>query len=61
MQENQESSKLSKRNESEMIFKKKLNWNQLLNHTPEETITLDENGNYDIKKYPEFHDWMING
>ena len=61
MPEKGESSKLSKQNESEMIFKKKLDWNQVLNRTPEETIAFDENGNYDIKKYPEFHDWMING
>lgn len=44
MPEKGESSKLSKQNESEMIFKKKLDWNQVLNRTPEETIAFDENG-----------------
>lgn len=61
MQEKRESGKLSKQNESEMILKKKSDWNQILKRTPEETITVDKNGNYDIKKHPEFHDWMTNG
>lgn len=32
---------------------------ELLKKIPVETIEIDENGHYDPKKHPEFHDWMV--
>ncbi|GFZ27375.1 AbrB family transcriptional regulator [Lactobacillus corticis] len=26
-----------------------------------ENIEIDENGHYDPKQSPDFHDWMVNG
>ena len=38
-----------------------LDWAQLIAELPEEKVESDRNGNYDPKKSPHFHDWMVNG
>ncbi|RMC51156.1 AbrB/MazE/SpoVT family DNA-binding domain-containing protein [Lactobacillus sp. ESL0225] len=48
----------------EIIIKKlptALNWANLVKQLPVEDIDIDENGHYDSKKSPDFHDWMVNG
>ena len=34
---------------------------ELLKDYPVEHVEFDEHGRYDVDKYPEFHDWVING
>lgn len=34
---------------------------ELLKDYPVEHVEFDEHGRYDADKYPEFHDWVING
>lgn len=36
-------------------------WRELLRDIPVEKVKINENGHYDPKKSPEFHDWMVNG
>ena len=54
-------------NESKQIVIEKapsaLDWEKLLQskEIPSEKIVLDEKGQYDSKKHPDFHDWMVNG
>ncbi|MEE5988567.1 AbrB/MazE/SpoVT family DNA-binding domain-containing protein [Ligilactobacillus equi] len=38
-----------------------LDWTDLVRKIPVEKVELDENGHYDPKKAPDFHDWMVNG
>lgn len=38
-----------------------LDWENLIFELPEEKVKIDKNGNYDPKKSPNFHDWMVNG
>ncbi|WP_304676096.1 AbrB family transcriptional regulator [uncultured Lactobacillus sp.] len=38
-----------------------LDWKNLIFKLPEEKVKIDKNGNYDPKKSPNFHDWMVNG
>lgn len=38
-----------------------LDWANLVKQIPVEDVDIDENGHYDPKKSPEFHDWMVNG
>ena len=38
-----------------------LEWVELIKDIPVEKVEIDENGHYDPKKSPEFHDWMVNG
>lgn len=38
-----------------------LDWADLIDQIPEEGVDFDENGHYDPKNSPEFHDWMVNG
>lgn len=38
-----------------------LDWADLVKEIPVEDVEIDENGNYDPKKSPDFHDWMVNG
>lgn len=38
-----------------------LDWANLVKQIPIEDVEIDEHGNYDPKKSPEFHDWMVNG
>ncbi|MCC4399350.1 AbrB/MazE/SpoVT family DNA-binding domain-containing protein [Limosilactobacillus reuteri] len=38
-----------------------LDWADLVKEIPVEDVKIDENGHYDPKKYPDFHDWMVNG
>lgn len=35
-------------------------WEELADKIPSETVEIDENGNYDKEKSPNFHDWMTN-
>ncbi|MBK0040712.1 MULTISPECIES: AbrB/MazE/SpoVT family DNA-binding domain-containing protein [Leuconostoc] len=39
----------------------KLDWDDLFASYPTEVVDIDENGKYDEKKSPNFHDWMVNG
>lgn len=34
---------------------------EVLKDYPVEHVEFDEHGRYDADKYPEFHDWVING
>lgn len=36
-------------------------WYKITKDTPREDVFFDKNGNYDPKKSPNFHDWMVNG
>jgi AbrB family looped-hinge helix DNA binding protein len=38
-------------------------WSDLLDavNIPVEQVEMDEDGHYDPKKSPRFHDWMVNG
>lgn len=50
--------------DSENLVKKlptALDWENLIFELPEEKVKIDKNGNYDPKKSPNFHDWMVNG
>ncbi|WP_056994785.1 AbrB/MazE/SpoVT family DNA-binding domain-containing protein [Limosilactobacillus ingluviei] len=38
-----------------------LDWADLVKQYPVEDVDIDENGRYDPKKSPDFHDWMVNG
>lgn len=38
-----------------------LDWSNLVKQIPVEDVKIDENGYFDPKKSPDFHDWMING
>lgn len=38
-----------------------LDWANLVKEIPVEDVDIDENGHYDPKKSPDFHDWMVNG
>ncbi|MPQ35084.1 AbrB/MazE/SpoVT family DNA-binding domain-containing protein [Limosilactobacillus fermentum] len=38
-----------------------LDWANLVKQIPVEKVEIDEHGNYDPKKSPEFQDWMVNG
>ena len=38
-----------------------LDWADLIKEIPVENVEIDENGHYDPKKSPDFHDWMVNG
>ena len=38
-----------------------LDWANLVKQIPVEDVKIDENGYFDPKKSPDFHDWMING
>lgn len=49
---------------NELILRKlptELEWQDLIKDIPVETVDIDQNGHYDPKKAPDFHDWMING
>lgn len=49
---------------NEVIVKKlptALDWSNLIAELPEEKVEIDKNGQYDPKKSPNFHDWMVNG
>ena len=54
-------------NESNQIVIEKapsaIDWEKLLQNKdiPSEKIVLNEKGQYDSKKYPDFHEWMVNG
>lgn len=50
--------------DSENLVKKlptALDWENLIFELPEEKVKIDKNGNYNPKKSPNFHDWMVNG
>ena len=36
-------------------------WRHVLKDIPVEKVDMDPNGNYDPKKAPHFHNWMVNG
>lgn len=36
-------------------------WSSLFSKIPTEIVALDEKGQYNPKKSPDFHDWMVNG
>lgn len=36
-------------------------WKKITSKIAVEKVELDENGHYDPKKAPSFHDWMVNG
>ncbi|KRK34506.1 AbrB/MazE/SpoVT family DNA-binding domain-containing protein [Loigolactobacillus bifermentans] len=36
-------------------------WSAVLKNIPVEVVEMDENGNYDPKQSPDFHDWLLNG
>lgn len=38
-----------------------LDWANLVKQIPVEDVKIDENGYFDPKKSPDFHDWMVNG
>lgn len=38
-----------------------LDWSNLVKQIPVEDVKIDENGYFDPKKSPDFHDWMVNG
>ena len=38
-----------------------LDWANLVKQIPVENVKIDENGYFDPKKSPDFHEWMING
>ena len=39
----------------------RLDWSNLIDHTPIETVHIGEDGSYDEEQSPHFHDWMVNG
>ena len=38
-----------------------LDWADLIKEIPVENVEINENGHYNPKKSPDFHDWMVNG
>lgn len=36
-------------------------WADLIKDIPVENVDIDQNGHYDAKKSPHFHEWMVNG
>ena len=36
-------------------------WADLIKDIPVENVDIDQNGHYDTKKSPHFHEWMVNG
>lgn len=38
-----------------------LDWADLVKQIPVEEVEFDENGHYDPKQAPDYHDWMVNG
>lgn len=38
-----------------------LDWSNLVKQIPIEDVYIDENGQYDPKKSPDFHEWMVDG
>ena len=51
-------------NNGEITIKKlptALDWANLVKQIPIEDVNIDENGYFDPKKSPDFHDWMVNG
>lgn len=36
-------------------------WADLIKDIPVENVDIDQNGRYDAKKSPHFHEWMVNG
>ncbi|WP_125588253.1 AbrB/MazE/SpoVT family DNA-binding domain-containing protein [Companilactobacillus jidongensis] len=50
--------------DNEIVLKKQptaLDWHNLVKDLPTELVDVDEDGHYDSKKSPDFHDWMVNG
>ena len=39
----------------------RLDWSNLIDHLPRETVHMREDGSYDEEQSPHFHDWMVNG
>ena len=51
-------------NNGEITIKKlptALDWANLVKQIPIEDVNIDENGYFDPKKSPDFHDWMVKG
>ena len=51
-------------NNGEITIKKlptALDWANLVKQIPVEDVKIGENGYFDPKKSPDFHDWMVNG
>ena len=51
-------------NNGEITIKKlptALDWANLVKQIAVEDVNIDENGYFDPKKLPDFHDWMVNG
>ena len=51
-------------NNGEITIKKlptALDWANLVKQIPVEDVNIDENGYFDPKKSPDFHDWMVKG
>ncbi|KJY58756.1 putative antitoxin MazE protein [Lactobacillus kimbladii] len=51
-------------NNGEITIKKlptALDWANLVKQIAVEDVNIDENGYFDPKKSPDFHDWMVNG
>lgn len=46
---------------SKVVVPTALDWADLVKKIPVEKVEIDEQGKYDPKKSPEFHDWMVNG
>lgn len=46
---------------SKVVVPTTLDWADLVKKIPVEKVEIDEQGKYDPKKSPEFHDWMVNG
>lgn len=46
---------------SKVVVPIALDWAYLVKQIPVEKVEIDEQGKYDPKKSPEFHDWMVNG
>lgn len=38
-----------------------VDWSKLVKGIPVEDVEVDDNGHYNPKKSPDFHDWMVNG
>jgi len=48
-------------NISEKVHPNALDWHELIKSIPTEVVEVDRKGTYDVKRSPDFHDWMING
>ena len=46
---------------SKVVVPTALDWADLVKQIPVEKVEINEQGKYDPKKSPEFHDWMVNG